>query len=66
VWQFRRSEKDFDGAHIERKTVTGTVERYPDGAAARTAMTILLAARHSSTLGSNLSEPEVKVSGRSG
>ncbi len=37
------SEKDLHGARIQRKRVIGTVERYPDGAAARTAMTIVLA-----------------------
>jgi hypothetical protein len=41
VWQFRWSEKDLNGARILRKRVIGTVERYPDGAAARTAMTIV-------------------------
>jgi integrase len=43
VWQFRWSEKDLHGARIQRKRVIGRVERYPDGAAARTAMTIVLA-----------------------
>ena len=43
VWQFRWSEKDLHGARIQRKRVIGTVERYPDEAAARTAMTIVLA-----------------------
>ena len=43
VWQFRWSEKDLHGARIQRKRVIGTVERYPDAAAARTAMTIVLA-----------------------
>jgi integrase len=43
VWQFRWSEKDLHGARVQRKRVIGTVERYPDGAAARTAMTIVLA-----------------------
>ena len=37
VWQFRWSEKDLHGARIQRKRVIGTVERYPDGARARTA-----------------------------
>lgn len=41
VWQFRWSEKDLHGARIQRKRVIGTVERYPDGAAARTAITIV-------------------------
>jgi integrase len=43
VWQFRCSEKDLNGARVQRKRMIGTVERYPDGAAARTAMTIVLA-----------------------
>jgi integrase len=43
VWQFRWSEKDLHGVRVQRKRVIGTVERYPDGAAARTAMTIVLA-----------------------
>jgi len=34
VWQFRWSEKDLHGARIQRKRVIGTVERYPDWAAA--------------------------------
>jgi integrase len=43
VWQFRWSEKDLHVVRVQRKRVIGTVERYPDGAAARTAMTIVLA-----------------------
>ena len=43
VWQFRWSEKDFHGVRVQRKRVIGRVERYPDEAAARTAMAILLA-----------------------
>jgi integrase len=43
VWQFRWSEKDLHGARVQRKRVIGTVERYPDEAAARTAMAIFLA-----------------------
>ena len=43
VWQFRWSEKDLHGARIQRKRVIGTVERYPDEAAARTAMAVFLA-----------------------
>jgi integrase len=43
VWQFRWSEKDWPGARVQRKRVIGTVERYPDEAAARTAMAIFLA-----------------------
>jgi hypothetical protein len=34
AWQFRWSEKDLHGARIQRKRVIGTVERYPDEAAA--------------------------------
>jgi len=36
VWQFRWSEKDLHGLRVQPKKVIGTVERYPDGAAART------------------------------
>ena len=43
VWQFRWCEKGLHGVRVQRKRVIGTVERYPDGAAARTAMTIVLA-----------------------
>jgi integrase len=43
VWQFRWSEKDLHGVRVQLKRVIGTVERYPDGAAARTAMTTVLA-----------------------
>ena len=43
VWQFRWPEKDLHGVLVQRKRVIGTVERYPDGAAARTALTIVLA-----------------------
>jgi integrase len=43
VWQFRWSEKDLHGVRVQRKRVIGRVERYPDKAAARTAMAILLA-----------------------
>ena len=43
VWQFRWSEKDLHGVRVQRKRVIGRVERYPDEAAARTAMAILLA-----------------------
>jgi integrase len=42
VWQFRWAEKDLHGARVQRKTVIGTVERYPDEAAARTAMVVFL------------------------
>jgi integrase len=43
VWQFRWSEKDLHGARAQRKRVIGTVERYPDEAAARAAMAVFLA-----------------------
>jgi integrase len=43
VWQFRWSEKDLHGARVQRKRVIGTVDRYPDEAAARTAMAVFLA-----------------------
>jgi integrase len=43
VWQFRWSEKDLRGVRVQRKRVIGTVERYPNEAAARTAMAIFLA-----------------------
>jgi site-specific recombinase XerC len=42
VWQFRWSEKDQSGARVQRKRVIGTIERYPDEAAARTATVALL------------------------
>jgi integrase len=43
VWQFRWSEKDVHGVRVQRKRVIGTVERYRDEAAARTAIAVLLA-----------------------
>jgi integrase len=43
VWQFRWSEKDLHGNRVYRKRVIGTVERYPNEAAARSAMAIFLA-----------------------
>ena len=43
VWQFRWSEKDLHGVRVQRKRVIGSVERYPDEATARSAVTILLA-----------------------
>jgi integrase len=43
VWQFRWSENALDGARVQRKRVIGTVERYPNEAAARSAVTVLLA-----------------------
>jgi integrase len=42
VWQFRWSEKDLHGARAQRKRVIGSVERYPNEAAARSAITVLL------------------------
>src|SRR5260221_3708313 len=47
VWQFRWSEKDLHGVRVQRKRVIGTVERYADEAAARTAMAIFLAVLNS-------------------
>lgn len=38
VWQFRWSEKDLHGIRVQRKRVIGSVERYPDEAAARSAV----------------------------
>lgn len=43
VWQFRWSEKDLHGARVQRKRVIGSAERYPNEAAARSAITVLLA-----------------------
>jgi len=43
VWQFRWSEKGLDGTRVQRKRVIGTIERYPNEAAARSAVTVLLA-----------------------
>jgi integrase len=42
VWQFRWSEKDLQGSRVQRKRVIGTVERYRDEGAARSAVTVLL------------------------
>jgi integrase len=42
VWQFRWSEKDLHGIRVQRKRVIGTVERYRDEDAARSAVTVLL------------------------
>lgn len=42
VWQFRWSEKDLCGARVQRKRVIGTLERYPNEAAARSAVAVLL------------------------
>src|SRR6266481_1354192 len=43
VWQFRWSEKDLHGVRVQRKRVIGSAERYPNEAAARSAVTVLLA-----------------------
>ena len=43
VWQFRWSEKDLDGARVQRKRVIDSVERYPNENAARSAVAVLLA-----------------------
>jgi len=43
VWQFRWSEKDLNGSRVQRKRVLGTVERYPNETAARSAIGVLLA-----------------------
>ena len=42
VWQFRWSEKDLHGIRVQGKRVIGTVERYRDEDAARSAVTVLL------------------------
>lgn len=43
VWQFRWSEKGLWGARVQRKRVIGTIERYPNETAARSAVAVLLA-----------------------
>jgi hypothetical protein len=43
VWQLRWSEKNLHGVRVQRKRVIGSVERYPDEAVARSAVTVLLA-----------------------
>src|SRR6516162_3728957 len=43
VWLFRWSEKGLYGARVQRKRVIGTIERYPNETAARSAVTVLLA-----------------------
>src|SRR5215471_438403 len=43
VWQFRWSEKDLHGSRVQRKRVIGSVGRYPNETAARSAVTVLLA-----------------------
>jgi integrase len=43
VWQFRWSEKSLCGVRVQRKRVIGTIERYPNETAARSAVTALLA-----------------------
>lgn len=50
VWQFRWSEKDLNGGRVYRKRVIGTVERYPNEAAARSAMAVFLAEVNSTKL----------------
>ena len=40
VWQVRWSEKDSCGARVQRKRVIGTVERYPNEAAVRSAVAV--------------------------
>lgn len=42
VWQFRWSEKGLCGVRVQRKKVIGTIARYPDESAARSAVTALL------------------------
>jgi integrase len=42
VWQFRWSEKDLHGSRVQRKRVIGTIERYQNETAARTAIEVLL------------------------
>ena len=43
VWQFRWSEKGLCGARVQRKRVIGSIDRYPNETAARSAVTVLLA-----------------------
>jgi integrase len=50
VWQFRWSEKDSCGARVQRKRVIGTVERYPNEAALRSAVAVLLTELNSDNL----------------
>jgi hypothetical protein len=50
VWQFRWSEKDLNGGRVYRKRVIGPVERYPNEAAARSAMAVFLAEINSTKL----------------
>ena len=50
VWQFRWSEKDSCGARVQRKRVIGTVERYPNEAAVRSAVAVLLTELNSDKL----------------
>lgn len=42
VWQFRWSERDLQGDRVQRKRVIGSVERYPSGSDARSAIAVLL------------------------
>jgi integrase len=50
VWQFRWSEKDLHGIRVQRKRVIGTVDRYQDEDAARSAVTVLLQETNSDKL----------------
>ena len=50
VWQFRWSEKDSCGARVQRKRAIGTVERYPNEAAVRSAVAVLLTELNSDKL----------------
>src|SRR6516165_2106238 len=43
VWLFRWSEKGLCGARVQRKRVIGSIERYPNEDAARSAVSVLLA-----------------------
>jgi hypothetical protein len=56
VWQFRWSKKDLNGDRVQRKRVIGTVERYPNEPAARSAVAVLLA---------ELNSEKVRVNSRS-
>jgi integrase len=43
VWQFRWSENGLCGVRVQRKRVIGTIDRYPNETAARSAIAVLLA-----------------------
>jgi hypothetical protein len=45
------SEKDLHGVRVQRKRVIGTVQRYPDEPAVRTAMAVFLAELNSGKAG---------------